>query len=145
MKTLIFVVIVAVVFGAALTNGETACQNQKRNNSGNGPLQWDIECDAQGNYLPKQCTRQTPKWCACYNSEGLVTQPSRAIKSCECLLAKHQLEVEGKRGCDLPTCQRSGKYEKKQCCAKTGLCHCVNETTGEKTNQPSNNRNLQCP
>ena len=80
-----------------MIDGETACQNQKRNNSGNGPLQWDIQCDAQGNYLPKQCTRQTPKWCACYNSQGLVTQPSRAIKSCECLLAKAQLEAGGKR------------------------------------------------
>ncbi|GBO05955.1 hypothetical protein AVEN_159946-1, partial [Araneus ventricosus] len=86
-------VLFAVLFVCALprdASSETTCQTHKRNSaSTNAPLQWDIKCDDQGNYLPLQCTVQTPKWCACYDKEEMIARPSKSTKSCECHLDRH--------------------------------------------------------
>ncbi|KAF8771866.1 U24-ctenitoxin-Pn1a-like [Argiope bruennichi] len=139
----------AVLFICALprdASSETTCQTHKRNSASvNSPVKWDIQCDAQGNYLPLQCTIQTPKWCACYDKEDMVAQPSKATKSCECHLARAHAIKSGKTLCETPVCERNGHFQKKQCCDITRECRCVDPVTGQNTVQPQKNLNLHCP
>ncbi|GFU46560.1 uncharacterized protein NPIL_98681 [Nephila pilipes] len=126
-------------------SAETTCQIHKRNaGGGNSLMQWDIQCDAQGDYLPLQCTVDTPKWCACYDKEGVVTSPSRSTKSCECHLARNEALRTQKPACEIPVCERSGKYQKRQCCERTKKCRCVDVTTGQTIVADTANMNLVC-
>ncbi|GIY60129.1 uncharacterized protein CDAR_38991 [Caerostris darwini] len=142
------VVIFTILFGCALSRNireETTCQTHAQNAGGSGALQWDIKCDNDGHYLPLQCTVQTPKWCSCYNQTDRVSQASNKIKSCECLLAKNVAVISGKSTCEIPVCNSSGTFEKKQCCPTTQKCRCVDPKTGRTTVQEISNMNLQCP
>ncbi|GIY60133.1 uncharacterized protein CDAR_39011 [Caerostris darwini] len=133
------------VFSTRNILDETTCQTHQRNAGGaNAPLHWDIRCDTDGKYLPKQCTVETPKWCACYNKEERVTQPSRSTKECGCFLARHEATNRQASQCDVPVCERSGEYRKKQCCDRTRQCRCVHPITGETVQQATANMNLQC-
>ncbi|GFQ99749.1 uncharacterized protein TNCT_376601 [Trichonephila clavata] len=128
-------------------SAETTCQIHKRNagGGGNALMQWDIQCDAQGNYQPLQCTRNTPKWCACYDKERMITSPSKSTKTCQCYLAKSVALLSEKPACEVPVCLKSGKYQKRQCCEQTRKCRCVNEITGETVVPDTANMNLSCP
>ncbi|XP_035226912.1 U24-ctenitoxin-Pn1a-like [Stegodyphus dumicola] len=124
---------------------ETTCQTHKRNSQAStAAVKWDIRCDDQGYYIPLQCTKDSPKWCACYNKEEAITQPSRSTKACECYLARENALKNSASECETPKCATNGKFEAKQCCSTTGKCHCVNTTTGVRTTEPTTNRNLQC-
>ncbi|XP_054717114.1 U24-ctenitoxin-Pn1a-like [Uloborus diversus] len=146
MMNLAILVFAAVLVAASAvdTRTETTCQTHKRNTGGNAPVQWDIRCDEQGNYEPLQCTKGKPKWCSCYNKEEAVTSPSKSTRYCKCPVEKDAAIKNAASACETPTCQRDGKYEKKQCCATTGKCHCVDEITGEKRTQPTTNQSVKC-
>ncbi|XP_071043185.1 U20-hexatoxin-Hi1a [Parasteatoda tepidariorum] len=146
MFLVLFLALFSYAFAGAIdTRRETTCQTHKRNSGGNRALmRWDIRCDAQGLYMPLQCTEDTPKWCACYNKEEAITQPSRGTKSCECHLARDIAMKNSALPCDVPKCDRSGKYHKKQCCETTRKCHCVDAVTGQKKTQPTSDTNLVC-
>lgn len=143
--TLVF----TVLLGYALsqnTLSETTCQTHKRNAGGSRALmQWDIQCDERGKYKALQCTVQTPKWCACYNEEEMVTSPTKSTTSCQCHLKKDSAIKNGASQCEIPECQRNGQFQKKQCCSLTGKCHCVDAITGDRKTQPTDSRNLRCP
>ncbi|XP_054153858.1 U24-ctenitoxin-Pn1a-like [Oppia nitens] len=113
-------------------------------------------CEPNGDYSNLQChasaTTSGGRWCQCWKSDGtVVSQPSRQIRRCECLLEKHGLRstTSGSSsasggtasgtvvvGAFVPTCAKHGGYENKQCHGSTGHCWCVNEAgtqIGQKT------------
>ncbi|KAF8771867.1 U24-ctenitoxin-Pn1a like protein [Argiope bruennichi] len=143
------VAIFTILFGCALARdirSETTCQTHKRNSAGQRALMhWDIQCDAQGNYLPLQCTVETPKWCACYNKEDPITRPSRSTTSCECHLAKDLAIKANKSPCEIPECHRTGKFEKKQCGTRKQQMPLGVDPPRPDTVQPTADRNLKCP
>ncbi|GFQ99750.1 uncharacterized protein TNCT_376611 [Trichonephila clavata] len=147
VNMLTYAVILTVLFGCTLSRdirSETTCQTHQRNAGGASALMhWDIQCDAEGNYLPLQCTRESPKWCACYSKDDVLSRPSTRIKSCECHLAKDAAQKAKKGPCEISECDTNGKFLKKQCCQQK--CRCVDPTTGQTTRQPVADLNLQCP
>ncbi|GFY37236.1 u24-ctenitoxin-Pn1a [Trichonephila inaurata madagascariensis] len=87
-------------------------------------------CDANGDYMPMQCF-QGSKFCSCYDKSGNpITQPSTKLKSCKCMVQKH--EAQRLIGNFIPQCETDGTYKKTQCNGSTGYCYCVNLMTGEK-------------
>uniref|UniRef100_A0A4Q8KDG5 U55-Deinotoxin-Dsu1a_1 n=1 Tax=Deinopis subrufa TaxID=1905329 RepID=A0A4Q8KDG5_DEISU len=142
MKLQLLLVLATVLVSVS---SDTTCQRHRRT-SGNSrsPLSWDILCDDDGMYLPMQCTVQTPKWCACYNKEEAITSPSRKTKSCECHLKKDEALKNSASGpCDVPECEKSGKFMKRQCCGNT--CHCVDPDTGVRKSDATGDSRLRCP
>ncbi|GFU46558.1 uncharacterized protein NPIL_98671 [Nephila pilipes] len=143
-----YAVIFTILFGCALSRDirdETTCQTHKRNAGGSAALMhWDIQCDTQGHYRPLQCTVESPKWCACYSKHDVLSRPSTHLKSCECHLAKLEATKAKKPPCEILECDRSGKFQKKQCCQSTRQCRCVDPTTGQTTRQAVSDMNLQC-
>uniref|UniRef100_A0A482ZBK3 U20-Hypotoxin-Hsp1a_1 n=1 Tax=Hypochilus sp. SGP-2016 TaxID=1905178 RepID=A0A482ZBK3_9ARAC len=132
-------VLVALTVSARADEEETDCQRERRQMQSSSALViWDVRCDENGDYEALRCTVDTPKWCACYRRDGTpITQASRRITTCTCYTEKDEKERNAASTCDVPSCQKSGKYEKKQTCSSTGKSHCVNEDSGERTSEPS--------
>ncbi|KAG8181178.1 hypothetical protein JTE90_010950 [Oedothorax gibbosus] len=145
-----FVTIVVLFFSTFIcltsSNQERPCEIHRRNaGAATAPMDWDIRCDALGSYLPLQCTRESPKWCACYEVDFRITQPSRYTKVCGCYIKRYRAHHNATAGpCDIPECDRHGSFKKKQCCHATDECRCVDATTGETVTEPVPDMNLQC-
>ncbi|GFS55025.1 u24-ctenitoxin-Pn1a [Trichonephila inaurata madagascariensis] len=89
-------------------------------------------CDANGDYMPMQCY-QGSNMCSCYDKSGNpITQPSTTLKSCKCLVERHEVESRNLIGSYIPQCEEDGTYQKSQCVGSIGVCFCVNPMTGEK-------------
>ncbi|GBO12420.1 hypothetical protein AVEN_112018-1 [Araneus ventricosus] len=54
-------------------------------------------------------------------------------------------KLRGKPSCEVPLCERSGHFQKKQCCDITKQCRCVDPVTGQTTVQPQSDPNVRCP
>lgn len=100
------------------------------------PMRLIPECDQKGDYKPRQCFKDS-SFCACWTKTGHpVTQPSKKIKACDCLVQQHDVTKKGNVGAFKPQCEDDGKFKKVQCHSSTGHCWCAHPETGVKTTEP---------
>lgn len=77
---------------------ETACQSHRKREMASStrlPGRVIPECDANGNYMPKQCfsdvTTRKARWCGCWNANGdIITNPSTKTEECKCVIERDQ-------------------------------------------------------
>ncbi|GFX18778.1 u24-ctenitoxin-Pn1a [Trichonephila clavipes] len=148
LKTLVFILIVGVIVEWSCAEREKSeCeQHRERESKSFAPLPMHLipECESNGDYKPLQCFKNS-KFCACWDKSGNpATQPSGKIKSCQCLLQKHEADKKGLLGAYKPQCEEDGKFKKRQCHGSTGSCWCTHPETGEKLTEPSRDASAEC-
>ncbi|XP_077536565.1 U20-hexatoxin-Hi1a-like [Haemaphysalis longicornis] len=94
------------------------------------------ECDANGEYLSRQCFGQAirgPPFCACYDREfGQIKGPSRHLVACDCIRSLFEWErSRGQGRGSAPRCNTtSGEFYPVQCSDTKHWC--VDTKTGVK-------------
>ncbi|GIY42962.1 uncharacterized protein CEXT_752831 [Caerostris extrusa] len=148
LKQLIFVVVFAVIAELSYAEREKSeCEHHRERESASNaplPLRMVPECESNGDYKQIQCFRDS-KFCACWDKTGNpVTQPSGKIKSCDCMIKKHEAEKQGLLGAFKPQCEEDGKYKKVQCHGSVGSCWCAHPETGDKLSEPVRGSTPEC-
>ncbi|XP_032373778.1 saxiphilin [Etheostoma spectabile] len=111
------------------------CRQERDHNKGRVG-EFIPQCDANGNFLPQQCSGSTG-YCWCVNvitgEEIPNTRTPPGVKPVQCGLCQDQT-MNGPEGSGefVPQCDASGNFLPQQCSGSTGYCWCVNVITGEE-------------
>jgi len=129
---------ISTIYGQ--TNKQTDCQRDRTRalaRDTNSKINLVPKCETNGDYSALQCHTNST-WCQCWTNNGLpVTQPSRKIKRCDCILHRETVRTtsRGAIGAYEPQCAVNGGYQKKQCHGSTGHCWCLNVETGAQVGE----------
>ncbi|XP_078132722.1 equistatin-like [Sander vitreus] len=126
------------------------CQEQRKN-SPRVPGHFVPKCDANGNFLPQQCSGSTG-YCWCVNViTGIEIPDTRTppgVTPVQCGLCQEQRKNSPRvPGHFVPKCDANGNFLPQQCSGSTGYCWCVNVITGVEipdTRTPPGATPVQC-
>ncbi|XP_054720321.1 U24-ctenitoxin-Pn1a-like isoform X2 [Uloborus diversus] len=136
MRSFCILVVTFCLAGIALALTECE-EHRQREQQSNTKVKLVPECDENGDYKPLQCFQGSP-FCMCWRKDGShITEPSRKLKSCGCIVHRDEAVSRHLIGNYHPQCEEDGTYSRTQCHGSVGYCWCVDEH-GNKVNKSLN-------
>jgi len=92
-------------------------------------------CEEDGSYAPLRCETDQ---CFCVTKDGVKTghvmRRDNWQKKFQCKCAREYVNLQRKDSPRILACEENGSYSRIQC-ERSGLCHCVDKYTGQKTSR----------